>query len=70
MKRAFFYHYNKPASLRAGHPVLTVQHDESDYWHLSDYAVSSRSGMLLVMIPRNLPTVTHADNGWKYHYPY
>jgi hypothetical protein len=24
MKRSFFYHYNKPASLKAGHPILTL----------------------------------------------
>jgi hypothetical protein len=27
----------------------------SDYWHLSDYTVSSRSGPVLVLLPRNLP---------------
>ena len=43
--------------------------DDCDYWHLSDYAVSSRSGMMLVMVPRNLPVATHADNGWKHHWP-
>jgi hypothetical protein len=42
--------------------------DDRDYWHLSDYAVSSRSGMVLVMVPRNLPPITHADNGWQHHF--
>jgi hypothetical protein len=48
---------------------LANQPDDTDYWHLSDFVVSSRSGNLLVMIPRNLPVTTHADNGWKHHWP-
>ena len=43
--------------------------DDCDYWHLSDYAVSSRCGKMLVLVPRNLPAAKHAENGWQHHFP-
>ena len=56
------------ARLESGAVTVNLSHDESDYWHLSDYAVSSRAGMMLVMVPRNLPVAGHAANGWQHHF--
>lgn len=54
--------------LASGAVTVDLQADESDYWHLSDFAVTTRSGMMLVMVPRCLPQASHADNGWQHHY--
>ena len=56
------------AHLDTGAVTVNLQADEADYWHLSDYAISSRSGMMLVMVPRNNPPARHADNGWQHHF--
>jgi hypothetical protein len=56
------------ARLDTGAVTVNLTAEEADYWHLSDYAVSSRAGMMLVMVPRNVTTDSHADNGWQYHF--
>ena len=35
--RVFFFHYNKPASLKAGHPVMTVHIDGT--CHMAQHVV-------------------------------
>jgi len=55
------------AELETGAITVNLCADESDYWHLSDYAVSSRAGMMLVMVPRMNPVASHAQNGWQFH---
>lgn len=43
------------AHLESGAVTVNLFADEADYWHLSDYAVSSRAGMMLIMVPRMNP---------------
>lgn len=52
------------AQLPSGAVTVNLQADEADYWHLSDYAVSSRAGMMLVLVPRRSPVCDCGKEGF------